>query len=105
MANVHDFHRVKCQHPKFVAICSEPPQRTPLLWTYYDKALLNPYFSGGRGVGWLAMISSFKSFALDGFNYYSTFSSHTPPKFYTAPEKLWLEDFFPFWMVNFQGLS
>ena len=40
---------VKCQHPKFVAICSEPPQRTPLLWTYYDKALLNPYFWGGIG--------------------------------------------------------
>ena len=27
----------------------------------------------------------------------------TPPQFYIAPEKRWLEDYFPFWMVPFQG--
>ena len=26
------------------------------------------------------------------------------PKFNIAPEKWWLEDYFPFGMVNFQGL-
>ena len=27
-----------------------------------------------------------------------------PPKFNIAPEKGWLEDYFPFRMVHFQGL-
>ena len=29
--------------------------------------------------------------------------SDTPPEFNTAPEKWWLEDYFPFGMVTFQG--
>ena len=29
---------------------------------------------------------------------------YTPPKFNKAPEKWWLEDYFPFWMAYFQGL-
>ena len=28
----------------------------------------------------------------------------TPPKFNIAPEKWWLEDYFPFGMAYFQGL-
>ena len=27
----------------------------------------------------------------------------TPPKFNIAPEKWWLEDYFPIWNVSFQG--
>ena len=29
----------------------------------------------------------------------------TPPKFNIAPEKSWLEDYFPMGKVTFQGLS
>ena len=31
-------------------------------------------------------------------------SSGTPPKFNIAPEKWWLEDYFPIEKLNFQGL-
>ena len=32
------------------------------------------------------------------------FKIDTPPKFNIAPEKLWLEDYFPIGKVTFQGL-
>ena len=50
----------------------------------------------GRSTGWMnRCISYWKKWGI--------FQCHTLPKFNIAPEKWWLEDYFPFGMVYFQG--
>ena len=39
-----------------------------------------------------------------GFQNHAKQLNHTPPEFNIAPEKRWLEDYFPIGKVTFQGL-